>query len=167
MSRLARRGRLTASLRGCVGPQWLHHGEALEQHDISDGLRDNWNAKRKWKMAISGIQAAMRMRKLQSNPASRRNSFDEGEGEGEGEHSGRPVGLSIQTGVHGGHEDEHTDDEFYEPPTSPLRNRPSIEARTTTDLTAKRASEDLKKDLDSKMQRLLAKTNQMRVGARA
>ena len=107
------------------------------------------------------------MRKLQSNPASRRNSFDEGEGE----HSGRPVGLSLQTGADGGHEHEHehehTDDEFYEPPTSPLRNRPSIEARTTDDLTAKRASADLKKDLDSKMQRLLAKTGQMRVAGRA
>lgn len=146
-----------------MGPQWLHHGEALEHHDISDGLRDNWNAKRKWKMAISGIQAAVRMRKLQSNPTSRRNSFDEGDGE----HSGRPAGLSIRTDFNGEHEHEHTDDEFYEPPTSPLRNRPSIEARTTTDLTAKRASEDLKKDLDSKMQKLLAKTGQMRVAGGA
>jgi len=98
---------------------WLHK-EDHHEHDISNGLRENWEANRRWKKAISGVQAAVRLNRAgfaaraASNKSTPRGSL-EGRGgggysdssntsggeydtatedEGEGSHDPRPLGAS-------------------------------------------------------------------------
>lgn len=128
----------------------------MAHHDISSGLRENWNAKRKWKMAISGVQAAIRMTQVTraggSASSSRRVSID----------GARPA---VANGDHTDEYDTATEDEGArtdEEGGPMIRQRSlSLIQRSTTDQTAKRVSIDLKKDLDGKMAQLQKKTEEL------
>ena len=41
--------------------QWLSDHEPDRNTDLSQGLRENWNATQKWKEAIKKVQAAQRL----------------------------------------------------------------------------------------------------------
>ena len=44
--------------------QWLaKQSDEDVNHDISAGLKENWNARKRWKKAISGVQAAVRLQR--------------------------------------------------------------------------------------------------------
>lgn len=40
---------------------WLSEGQGRNVYDLSGGLRENWSARKRWRMAISGVQAAVRL----------------------------------------------------------------------------------------------------------
>lgn len=141
-------------------PQWLRSGQDMEHHDISHGLRENWNAKRKWKMAISGVQAAIRMKHAAgstSGPSSQRASVEQA----------RPSVVKENVRSSGEYdtatEDEagKTDDEGVGMMTR--KRSTSLIQKKTTDETAKRVSTELRKDLNGKMAQLQRKAEELQV----
>ncbi|KAG0152366.1 hypothetical protein CROQUDRAFT_667259 [Cronartium quercuum f. sp. fusiforme G11] len=57
--------RLTA--QQALEHKWLTDYNLPGEHDISAGLKENWGARRKWKMAINAVRATNRMRMMTSS----------------------------------------------------------------------------------------------------
>lgn len=134
----------------------------MEHHDISTGLRENWSARRKWKMAISGVQAAIRMGRAAHS------------GDGSAS-SSRRVSLEQQRPPAGGTANTRSSDE-YDTATeneagdvtdlglSMTRKRSTnLMQKQTSDQTAKRISTELRQDLDGKMAQLERKTEDFKL----
>lgn len=53
---------------------WLSGHSPSEEHDLSTGLRENWNSRRRWKSTVSGVIAASRLAKAGAAARERANS---------------------------------------------------------------------------------------------
>ena len=43
--------------------QWLTEHSPSTEHDLSHGLRDNWNPQRRWKATVNSVIASQRLAK--------------------------------------------------------------------------------------------------------
>lgn len=129
--------------------QWLREGQHLDAHDLSSGLRENWSARRRWKMAISGVQAAVRLSRGVSVSSSLSNA------------TATTSAVRTSGEYATASEDEHDTD--TEPSTAEQSPRPFVRHAGTTDAEAKELAQKTQKDLDHDMQKVLAKAEELRV----
>lgn len=145
-----------------IQSQWLNK-EDHQDHDISSGLRENWEAARRWKKAISGVQAAVRMNRAAlaaraSNRSTPRGSVD---GDSDASHT------SYNTAT----EDEGESTSTARPAGPATQQRPLPSSRADTEMTllrkqtqerdAKAIADGLHRDMTEKMSAVEEKAREL------
>ncbi|CAD6565483.1 MAG: hypothetical protein CYPHOPRED_005658 [Cyphobasidiales sp. Tagirdzhanova-0007] len=119
---------------------WLTQGESLPDHDISFGLRENWDARRRWKKAISGVQAAVRLRRISAAASADSRPRTSGE-------------YNTATEDEGG----FTDDETMAGSTV----QSSLRATKTEEIVTREQSRDIHRELDFGMASITRRAQEM------
>jgi hypothetical protein len=131
----------------------------MDQHDVSTGLRENWNARRRWKMAISGVQAAVRMSRAASVSSSLSSATTQSSISATTVRTSGEYHTADDDDEDEGEETE-TDRETTSGQQSP---RPYIQYAGTSDKDAQTLAQDTHRQLDSDMNRVLQKADELEI----
>ncbi|KAL8276514.1 hypothetical protein RQP46_011062 [Phenoliferia psychrophenolica] len=87
--------------------KWLTGHEPSVEHDLSTGLRDNWNSRRRWKSTVSSLIATSRLVKAGAAARERANSIKAAQAEADAEAAGADEDEGFHTGDEGRPSLEH------------------------------------------------------------